>query len=436
MKSESNTQPNHPQKLPESNSDNKNSEEIRVLHLDTETGLRGGEKQMLYVIQKNSKFQTEESAKDNIQIESGHSRHRSQLSNSEPPKDGTRPIRYYFAGQPSGKAIEAARPHCTVFPLKMTGGADVFAAKKLASICKRYRIDIVDAQTSNAHSTALLAKLFGGKFQLIVHRRVDNVPSSSFINRLKYGSSLVDQYVCISNAIAKIMTDFGISEQKIGTVPSAVESAYMHSSFESKKDEKRKVAAHFEIPTNKVWCICAGAFTEQKGHETLIKAWAALNEEVRKGAILLLAGDGPLLEEHKRLAGELSVAGSIHFLGWQRSVDSLLYASDIYTMPSNWEGLGTVFLSAGLCLLPSIATRVGGIPEVIDHEKTGYLVEVKDVQGFARHLEQLIEDKETTKKMAHQARAKVKRDFSLQAMIEGNESIYRKLCSISNKTSL
>lgn len=380
---------------------NKMQKKIKICHLDTELGFRGGENQIKFLLL---------GLQDKVEVKN------------------------YFVGQPTGKAISKFESICETKGIKMCGGLDVRAALKLKTWADENKIDLLDAHTANAHSIGLLAKIFGAKYKLVVHRRVDNIPKKNMINRLKYQSKLVSKYVCISNAIKEVMKNFGVADDKLEIVKSAVDSTpYLELSDIQKTKLRGELATKYRFQTNKVTFICAAAFTEQKGHMTLLKAWSEIAQDVRSDAILLLAGEGQLQKDAKEFVESKKLADSVHFLGWCDDVPALLQASDVFVMPSNWEGLGTIFLEASFARLPLCGSNVGGTPEVIRNGVNGYLSEVGDYSGLAQNISNLIRSEDRRKVMGSQAYQIAAGDFSLSSMVEGNLNLYKKILENKNE---
>jgi N-acetyl-alpha-D-glucosaminyl L-malate synthase BshA len=142
---------------------------------------------------------------------------------------------------------------------------------------------------------------------------------------------------------------------------------------------------------------------------------------------LLLMGDGP-----DRAAAEWSVRRKgiqdrVFFMGKQDRVHEKLAVSDLMLLPSELESFGLAALEAMACEVPSIATRVGGVPEVIEDGRTGYLAEVGDVEHMARCAIELLSDEKKLKEMGYRARVSAQSRFCSTKIIPQYESFYQRL---------
>jgi N-acetyl-alpha-D-glucosaminyl L-malate synthase BshA len=119
---------------------------------------------------------------------------------------------------------------------------------------------------------------------------------------------------------------------------------------------------------------------------------------------LILIGDGPDRSAAEWLAHDLGIQGKVHFMGKQDRVNELLPLADVLLMPSELESFGLVALEAMACKVPSIATRVGGVPELIDDQVTGLLYPVGDVDAMAQGALGLLKDRERLNAMREAGR--------------------------------
>ena len=166
-----------------------------------------------------------------------------------------------------------------------------------------------------------------------------------------------------------------------------------------------------------------------KGHGTLIDAFPQVLLH-RPEARLLLAGDGELREAYERRAEELKIHRRVHFLGWREDVSDLLEAVDLFALPSLNEGMGRAALEAMAAGLAVVATRVGGLPLIVDEGKTGLLVPPEDAGALAATIVHVLSSPEMRRAMGEAGRRKAAA-FSDDAMVEKIESLYRRILTSS-----
>lgn len=166
------------------------------------------------------------------------------------------------------------------------------------------------------------------------------------------------------------------------------------------------MVARFDAPKNQTFLI--NALAKLKG----------LDFEIR------FVGGGAQLKGAKALARTLGVNEKVFFLGERNDVSNLLHESDIFLLLSNWEGLPLTILEAMSHSLPIIASDVGGISEIIEDSKQGYLIVSQDKDKLVSSIRNLVESSELRFKIGHQARLKYEKEFTLEKMIDKTESVY------------
>ena len=148
---------------------------------------------------------------------------------------------------------------------------------------------------------------------------------------------------------------------------------------------------------------------------------------------LLLIGDGPDRSAAEFLALKLGVADRVDFLGKQENVNELLALADVMVMPSEMESCGLSALEAMACCVPAIATRVGGVPELIEHQHNGLLYEVGDIDGMAAGALSLLTDPERLETMSCAARKTAQDKFCATRIIPQYEAYYEKVVAAGPK---
>lgn len=183
------------------------------------------------------------------------------------------------------------------------------------------------------------------------------------------------------------------------------------------------------LPDGLHTALCVARFHPQKDHETLFRA---VRELADRGVDLrlLLAGGDPFFDHERRLRNlvrELRVDDRVGFLGIRDDVPDLLAASDLFVLPSRFEGLGLVYLEAMAASRPVLATDGSAIPEVVEDGVTGFLVPVGDHRALADRWESLVREPELARDMGRAGRARVARRFALPRMIDETEAVYREV---------
>jgi N-acetyl-alpha-D-glucosaminyl L-malate synthase BshA len=163
-------------------------------------------------------------------------------------------------------------------------------------------------------------------------------------------------------------------------------------------------------------------FREVKRVKDVIRVFARIRRAMP--AVLMMVGDGPDRVEAENEARELSVDGDVRFLGRLDSVASLLQASDLFLLPSQTESFGLAALEAMACGAPVVASRAGGLPEVVDDGANGILEPVGSVEAMGRRAVELLRDHTRHSAMREAAIAKA-REFSADRIVPMYEALYQ-----------
>jgi glycosyltransferase involved in cell wall biosynthesis len=179
------------------------------------------------------------------------------------------------------------------------------------------------------------------------------------------------------------------------------------------------------VPESAPVATIIARLTEQKGHRDLFEALAAT--PALASLHLLVVGDGDLRESLKEMTRARSLDGRVHFLGARRDLGNLLGASDLFVMPSLWEGLPLSMILALGAGLGVVATRVAGIPEVVKDDETGLLVPPANPQALGGALTRLVTDPGLRARLGTNAKAFVTPRFGVDGYIESVSALYDRL---------
>jgi L-malate glycosyltransferase len=166
-----------------------------------------------------------------------------------------------------------------------------------------------------------------------------------------------------------------------------------------------------------------GRLVPVKGHECLLSAMKIFLERV-SDAKLILVGDGPLREQLVRLASLLGIEKQVIFMGHQDKVYDLINAMDVFVLPSLHEGMPMVLLEALFLGRPVVASRVGGMPEVIGHGDGGVLIDPGNPEELAQNLSSLWQDRPRAEQLGRAGKNRVKEGFTALLMAQRTADLY------------
>jgi N-acetyl-alpha-D-glucosaminyl L-malate synthase BshA len=168
-------------------------------------------------------------------------------------------------------------------------------------------------------------------------------------------------------------------------------------------------------------------FRSVKRVEDVVEVFARIRRTI--SARLVLVGDGPERPRALKRAADLGVQNHVRFLGKYASVEEILSCADLFLLPSSSESFGLAALEAMACGSPVIATRVGGLPEVVDDGETGFLFDVGDVDSMAEAGVRLLSDDAFHDRISKAARATAVERFSVDTVVPHYEAFYERVVS-------
>ncbi len=229
-----------------------------------------------------------------------------------------------------------------------------------------------------------------------------------------------DFFLSISDYWLKKITSLGCNPQKLAVHRMGIDTKKFK--LEEEKNNKKE----------KVKILTVGRLVEKKGHKYMIKALSKIVEK-NKNIEYIIAGDGSLSLELKKLTKKFNVEKYTTFLGGvnQKEVRALYQEADIFALHSittetgDQEGIPVVLMEASAAKLPIISTYHTGIPEIVLNNKSGFLVEEKDIGGIMKKLEYLIEHPEKREEMGRMGRKYVEEKYDINKLNDKLVEIYK-----------
>lgn len=230
--------------------------------------------------------------------------------------------------------------------------------------------------------------------------------------------------IVVSSYLRQELVGAGLPEQRIVTIHNAVDVEALVKG--ATPDEAAVRRRRLGIQPNQPVVTLIGRLSPQKGLDTFLESAGQVSQTFPDTRFLII-GEGPLREELQRKAAILGLSERVYFLGYQAEVLPLIALSDVISMPSTAEGLPFVLLESLALARPIVATRVGGIPEIVVDGETGLLVPPHDPAALADAVLRLLSNPAEAARLGEQGRWRVQREFSLTEMAWRTAEVYRQV---------
>jgi glycosyltransferase involved in cell wall biosynthesis len=306
--------------------------------------------------------------------------------------------------------------------LTVRNDVDFLAGLRLRRLVQAGEYQLVHFHTARAH--ALSPWLRGVSVKRIVTRRMDYRVRPGWFTRLLYEAS-VDAVVAISQGVQSALLAGGVPSSRIHVIPSGIDTAR----FAISVDQRDQQRAALRVAPEECVVLTVGALAERKGHAILLQAAALLQQ---KGLPLryLMCGDGLLRTTLESQVHALGLAEYVQFLGFCPEVTNYLAVADVFVHVPLWEGLGVAVIEALAAGLPVVASRVGGIPELIEPERSGLLIPPQEPEALAAAIERVVQNLPWAKTLGAHGQSFVRARYDVTVMTQANEALYYKLLEI------
>ncbi|MEI6238163.1 MAG: glycosyltransferase family 4 protein [bacterium] len=312
---------------------------------------------------------------------------------------------------------------------------DVRVFFDLVKILKEEKPDIIHLNSSKISALgALAAKVTGiSKVVFTSHGWAFNEDRpffAKFLIRAIYFLTLIfaDSIITVSEGAARQIVNWPFNKKKVTVVHNGIAAPR----FDSLADARASLAARLPSPiSSKInpetfWLGSIGELHHIKGHIYALKALEnILKSQPNLSFIYLIIGGGEMKERLEKEIEKRGLKDHVYLTGAIEDAVKLLQAFNIFIFPSLSEGLPYAVIEAGMAKLPCIASNVGGIPEIIENERSGLLLSPKNVIELESAILKLIKEKSLRENFANNLFENTKVNFSLEKMLEKTESVYR-----------
>ena len=272
---------------------------------------------------------------------------------------------------------------------------------------------------AHAHMIGAMACAFNRNPLCIVSRRVDFPinPGPFGLGKLKY-LWRVDAYIAVCEAVKNVLVSGGVDAAKIYVVHSGA--------VPPKVSQGKAVRDELGVGPDEKLVGNVGALVDHKGQRYMIEAAPLVLKKSPKTTFVII-GSGELEPFLKDLAWQLHVENSCIFPGFKQDIGTYLAAFDVFVAPSHMDGLNNSVVEAMMMGRPVVGADAGGIPEIVEHGKTGLLARPKDPASLAEAILEMLENPQKAARLASAGREVAFSKFTADHMVQGTIEVYEKL---------
>ncbi|MBN2059672.1 MAG: glycosyltransferase family 4 protein [Deltaproteobacteria bacterium] len=306
---------------------------------------------------------------------------------------------------------------------------DFFTLFAVTLFLIRNRYHIVHTHNSKAGFIGRMAAKLAGVPVIIhtvhgfaFHRQESALRRFLFKNLERTASRWCDKAIFISQPLIEwALEEKIIKEEKIVKIYSGIN---LDDFKPPTDDEKRMTRKKWGIGEHDPVIGIVSKLWEGKGHSVLLNAVKELKQDI-PDVKLVIVGEGDILNSLEKEAERLGLKDSVVFTGFQMNVSELIATFDVAVLPSFFEGMGRVILEAMAMEKPVVASRVGGIPDLVEPGKNGILTTPGNVLELSGALKKILQDKNLALKMGLEGRKRIRSEFSSEVMVKSINKIYQ-----------
>ncbi len=360
---------------------------VRILHVDTAKGWRGGEAQVLGLAEGLTRL--------------GHE--------------------VLVVGQPGSPLLARVEMSGVgVRAVRLRGEWDWVGAMRLADVMRGFDPHILHTHTSHGHTLGLWAWMLSGRrAKVVVSRRVDFPISRRGLGRIKYGRS-VGRFLAVSEGVRRVLIEGGVPASSTAVVRSGID---LRKFDDSRNPEY--LYEEFGLSRDALLIGNVAALAPHKDQACLLEA-ARRVVDAFPNARFLIVGEGPLKETLLEHRARLGLEREVLFTGFRKDIGAILGLLNVFVLSSCLEGLGTSLLDAMLMGLPIVGTNVGGIPEAVHDGENGLLVSPKNPEALAHVICRLLKNRALRERFGRAGR-KIVQQFDIGETVRETAANYADL---------
>src|SRR5262245_32263130 len=333
-----------------------------------------------------------------------------------------------LVAHPDGELRRRVQEGLDLIPIAPRTEMDLRAAWRFSRLLRSLRPDVVHAHDPHGVAMASLALSFtsgagsgagnGRAPALVASRRVDFHLKGNSFSRWKYRQ--VDCFIAASEAIRQMLVGDGVPAERTVTVHEGIDVEHVAAAPPVNVHELFWLPHHAPVVGN------VAALVPHKGQRYLVEAAHLVVQEMPDARFVIL-GEGELREHLEKQVHEHHLEKHVLLPGFRTDVLGCIKGFDLFVMSSVTEGLGTSLLDAMACARPIVATRAGGIPEIVEDGVNGALVAPRDAAALAAAIVLALKDEGWRRRTGEAGLARVRERFSVDRMVSETAAVYRRL---------
>ncbi|MFM9055410.1 MAG: glycosyltransferase family 4 protein [Bacteroidota bacterium] len=361
---------------------------MNILHISTPRSWRGGEQQVAYLVQA--------------------------LHEAGIPQGVLCPAGATLSTRSELQGIE-------ILSFQSRGPLGINLAQRIAHLVRRGSFTLIHTHDSHAHTAAVLAAtLFGMPLPVVVSRRVDFPVSPGPFSTWKYNHSAIHRILCVSEEIRKITVPAIRNKSILSVIRSGVDAGrYTTANGRESLLLELGLAPDTRLVGN------LSALADHKDYPTWLRAAACLRARDPQ-LHFVIAGSGPDEREIRHMITALGLSTCVHLLGFRSDVAEVMSALDVFMISSKTEGLGTIVIEAFAAGVPVVATRAGGIPELVEDGVNGILCPVGDEMSLCASVRRIFDEPGLAQRLGAAGKERSHR-FSFRSTAAQTLEVYRQI---------
>ena len=315
---------------------------------------------------------------------------------------------------------KADRWGATFISIADHGPLDLGIVRRLLRICRENRVRIFHAHDYKSNVLGVvLARLFPMRLMTTIHgwvQRTWRTPLYYALDRWSLPS--YEKVLCVSQDLVDTCVAAGVPRRRCALLDNAIDTDEF-----TRRQERSAARRSLGLPADRLLIGAVGRLSAEKGFDVLIRAVQRLVESDRDVG-LVLVGEGEEKPRLERLIAELHLSQRVHWLGYRSDVRPVYEALDVFALSSLREGLPNVVLEAMAMEVPVVATRIAGIPTLVDDGHTGLIADPGSVDSLVRGIQRFIDDSRLCDTIRQAARECVVSKFSFAQRMQKIVEIY------------